>query len=61
MAALLRHECAIVREGGAHTVVEGPAGRQSSVPRHAVINRVTFRKIVKQLGLDQRTIESEVR
>jgi hypothetical protein len=61
MAALQRYGVTIVREGGRHTVVQGPLGRQSSVPRHAVINRMLFKKMAKQLGLDTDILEREVK
>jgi predicted RNA binding protein YcfA (HicA-like mRNA interferase family) len=61
MAALERCGVTVLREGGMHAVVQGPVGRQSSVPRHTAINRILFRKIAKQLGLDPRTLEREVK
>jgi len=61
MTALQRQGVTVVREGGMHTIVRGLNGRQSSVPRHAVINRITFRKIGKQLGLDSEALEREVK
>jgi predicted RNA binding protein YcfA (HicA-like mRNA interferase family) len=61
MAALQKNGVIILREGGMHTIVQGPSGRQSSIPRHAVVNRITFRKIAKQLGLDPKTLEAEVK
>ena len=37
------------REGGSHTVVKF-GDKQTVVPRHAEINEITAKKILKQLG-----------
>ena len=57
LAALHNAGVAFVREGGGHTIVRGPAGRQSSIPRHGDVNRIMARKIAKQLGVDWSQIE----
>lgn len=49
---LLQHECAVVREGGSHTVwLNRETGARSTVPRHREIPRTTARAIGKQLGV----------
>ena len=50
----------IVREGGGHTILRGPAGHQSSLPRHSDLNRVTVRKVAKQLELDWSQMEGDI-
>jgi len=57
---LLRYGVVILRDGGSHTVVRGPTGRQSSVPRHREVNRFTARKIVVQLDLDWNQFQKEL-
>jgi hypothetical protein len=60
LQVLVRHGTVIVREGSGHTILRGPAGRQSSLGRHNELNRVTVRKIIKQLGLDE-SLSKEMR
>jgi hypothetical protein len=43
-----------------HTIIRSMSGRQSSLPRHSKIDRITMRKIAKQLELDWQTIEKEL-
>ncbi|HLL86863.1 MAG TPA: type II toxin-antitoxin system HicA family toxin [Thermoleophilaceae bacterium] len=43
--------CAPIREGGNHTIWEGPRGR-APVPRHREIDRKLARAICAQLGVD---------
>ena len=50
----------MVREGGGHTIVQGPNGKQSAIPRHSDVNRITARKIAKQLGVDWSQIEKDL-
>ena len=57
IAALERAGMVFVREGGGHTIVSGPNGRKTSIPRHGDVNRVTARKIAKQLGIDWAEVE----
>lgn len=44
------HGCALLREGGRHTVYLNPANRKiSTVPRHRAINEILARKICRDL------------
>jgi predicted RNA binding protein YcfA (HicA-like mRNA interferase family) len=60
LQALLRNGAEVIREGGGHTILRGPTGRQSSLGRHAQLNRITVRKIVKQLAMDPDTLLKEM-
>lgn len=60
LAALQDAGVVLVREGGGHSIVKGPGGRQTAVPRHGDINRVTARKIAKQLGMDWSRLEKDL-
>ena len=60
LAALQRHGVVVLREGGSHSVIRGTSGKQSSLPRHTELNRITARKIVKQLDLEWNRIEKEI-
>jgi len=51
----------VLREGASHTIIGKPGGPSTSIPRHAELNRFTVRGIVRQLGLDWKQIEKEVR
>jgi predicted RNA binding protein YcfA (HicA-like mRNA interferase family) len=43
---LLQHGCALLREGGRHSIfVHRAAGKSSAVPRHREINEILARKI----------------
>ena len=42
----------VIREGGSHSTVE-IGERSSVVPRHAEINEITARSILKQMGARQ--------
>jgi len=58
LADLERHlrqqGCAVLREGGAHTVWFNPPRRKiTSVPRHREIKEGTVRAICKQLEIPQ--------
>jgi len=57
LAALQDAGVVFVREGGGHTILRGPTGRQTSIPRHNDVNRVTARKIARQLEVDWQRIE----
>jgi predicted RNA binding protein YcfA (HicA-like mRNA interferase family) len=57
IAALERAGMFFVREGGGHTIVTGPNGRKTSIPRHGDVHRVTARKIAKQLGINWSDVE----
>jgi predicted RNA binding protein YcfA (HicA-like mRNA interferase family) len=52
LLVLLRNGVIVLREGGGHTILRGASGRQSSLGRHGELNRITVRKMIKQLGLD---------
>jgi hypothetical protein len=58
--ALSIHGVTILREGGNHTVLRSQIGKQSTLGRHAEVDRITTRKIVKQLGLDWKSIEKDL-
>lgn len=46
------HGCALLREGGRHSVfVNRATGKASAVPRHREINDILARKICKDLEL----------
>jgi predicted RNA binding protein YcfA (HicA-like mRNA interferase family) len=60
LQVLLRHGATIIREGGGHTIIRGPTGRQTSLGRHTEVNRVTVRKMLKQLGFNEQ-IHEEMR
>ena len=46
------HGCALLREGGRHSVfVNRAAGKSSAVPRHREINDILARKICKNLEI----------
>jgi predicted RNA binding protein YcfA (HicA-like mRNA interferase family) len=51
---LERHGCALLREGGRHSVYVNRAARKSStVPRHREINDYLARKICKDLEIPE--------
>ncbi|MBY0114343.1 MAG: type II toxin-antitoxin system HicA family toxin [Phycisphaerales bacterium] len=58
---MFRHEFVILREGGAHTIVGKVGGVRTSLPRHADLDRRTVKAIIKQLNLDWKSFEKEVR
>ena len=60
LQVLLRHGVTVLREGSNHTILRGPTGRQSSCGRHGDLNRVTVRKMIKQLGLDAAELMKEM-
>ncbi len=60
LAALHRQGVIVTREGGSHSVIRSAEGRQSSLPRDTELNRITARKIVKQLDLNWNEIEKEI-
>jgi predicted RNA binding protein YcfA (HicA-like mRNA interferase family) len=48
------HGCALLREGGKHTVYYNPANNlTSTVPRHREIHDFLARKICRDLGIPQ--------
>jgi len=40
-------------QGGEHTIMVHPDGRYATVPRHARINPLTLRTILKQCGISE--------
>jgi hypothetical protein len=50
-----------LREGSKHTVVIAPTGKRTTLPRHAELDRISARKIARQLGLDLEQFERDVR
>lgn len=51
---LERHGCALLREGGRHSVYVNRAARKSStIPRHREINDFLARKICKDLEVPE--------
>lgn len=53
---LERHGCALLREGGRHSVfVNRAAGKSATVPRHAEINEHLARRICRDLDVPQPT------
>lgn len=61
MQALLLRGFTVLREGGSHTIVGKADGRPEPVPRHREINRITARKIAKNLGIEWDEFEREIR
>ena len=61
LQVLLRHGVTVLREGGGHTILQGPTGRQSALGRHKQLNRITVAKIAKQLGFDVDALTKEMR
>lgn len=57
LQVMLRNGVTVLREGGNHTVLRGPNGKRSVLGRHAELNRVTIRKMMRQLELDERLVE----
>lgn len=51
----------IKREGSKHTIVISPSGKRTTLPRHAELDRISVRKIARQLGLDLRRLDEDVR
>lgn len=60
MAALSRRGFKVLREGGGHTVVEGPEGQQLPVPRHTEISRGTARSIARQARVEWKNFQREI-
>lgn len=51
---LERHGCALLREGGNHTVyVKRAKGKASTIPRHREINNFLTRKICRDLEVPE--------
>ena len=51
---LERHGCALLREGGNHTVyVNRAKGKASTIPRHREMNEILARKICRDLEVQE--------
>ena len=61
MKALTDRGFIVLREGSQHTIVGKPGERGEPVPRHGEINRITMRRIAKNLGIDWDSLEAEIR
>lgn len=61
LKALAKRGIVVLREGSGHTIVGRPGQRGEPVPRHAEINRITTRRIVRNLGVDWDSFEADVR
>ena len=61
MKALSDRGYVVLREGSRHTIVGKPGERGEPVPRHDEINRITMRRIVKNLGLEWASFEEDIR
>ena len=60
LQVLLKNGVVVLREGSGHTILRGPSGRQTSLGRHGEVNRITARKLIKQLGLDAEQLSKEM-
>ena len=60
MRALLGRGATLLRQGGGHTILRGPTGRQSSVPRHGQVDRRLAKAIAKQLEIDWEELRKEL-
>jgi len=61
MNALADRGYVVLREGSRHTIVGKPGERGEPEPRHDEINRLTLRRIAKNLGVEGTALEAEVR
>ncbi len=61
MKALADRGFVVLREGARHTPAGRPGQHGEPVPRHNEINRVTLRRIVRNLSLDWDAFEADVR
>ena len=60
MKALASRGFGVIREGSRHTIVGNDEGLREPVPRHGDINRMTMRRIVKNLGINWSEFEPEI-
>jgi len=58
--ALQSRGFAILREGGRHTVVRSPDGRELVIPRHRELKRGTVRGIAEDAGVDWDEFKADV-
>jgi hypothetical protein len=61
LKALAERGIVVLREGSRHTIVGRPGDRGEPVPRHVEINRITTRRIARNLGLDWESSEADIR
>ena len=61
MKALADRGYVVLREGSRHTIVGKAGERGEPVPRHDEINRITMRRIAKNLGLEWASLEADIR
>jgi hypothetical protein len=61
MKALADRGYNVIREGSRHTIVGKPGQRGEPIPRHNDINRITMRRIARNLGIDWDSLEREIR
>ena len=61
LKALSQRGFHVLREGSSHTIVGREGGRPEPDPRHNEINRITARKIARNLGVDWDEFEREIR
>ena len=61
MKALADRGICVIREGSQHTIVGRPGDRREPVPRHKEINRLTMRRIARNLGIDWKSFEADIR
>ncbi|MBA3485491.1 MAG: type II toxin-antitoxin system HicA family toxin [Pirellulales bacterium] len=60
MAALAKRGFSVIREGSQHTIVGKAIGRREPVPRHREINRLTMRRIARNLEIPWDELEPEI-
>ena len=61
LKALADRGIVVLREGSRHTIVGRVGDRGEPVPRHKEINRVTTRRIARNLGIDWDSFEADIR
>jgi len=61
MQALNARGFQVLREGANHTIVGREGERGEPVPRHRELNRITTRKIAKNLGIHWNAFERDIR
>lgn len=61
MKALSDRGFTVLREGSRHTIVGKPGERGEPVPRHKEINRLTMRRIARNLEIDWDKFEADIR
>ena len=61
MKALADRGYVVIREGSRHTIVGKPGERGEPVPRHDEVNRITMRRIAKNLNIEWASFEAEIR